>query len=115
MYTKAKTHNMGANFSCVLCGTDHQQNHACVELIDPDTSGVIGDICPDCIEAGPEGAAARTREYAYKLVRKAEAQWLELAAAVGHIKFKDWATLDDLQAAEHEAHRRFAAATRPAA
>ena len=62
-----------AVFLCEVCGIRYEQPFPAVYLDYYDirdnyyTEVDVGDICPACLEAGPEGAAQRAREHAKRL------------------------------------------------
>jgi len=112
--TKAWSHNVGSHFSCMLCGGDHRQNMAAVslvmhgdwkppnEIMDPVlqkemSAAMLGDVCRDCIKAGPQEAAKRTLDYA-KFLRERALELENLAGRVARIT--EWASLEDLSDAE---------------
>ena len=92
-------HNMSGDFPCLLCGKRHEQAYAAVKLLEVDAKGNErnwGDLCPDCIEAGPAGAAERMRQYVLDMVHDL-AILVDLSAEVATIA--EWADTGHLQAA----------------
>ncbi len=112
--TKAWSHNVGSHFSCMLCGGDHRQNMAAVSLVmhrdwkPPNeisdsilfkemSDAMLGDVCRDCIEAGPQGAAERMLDYVEYLRQGA----LKLETLAGRVaRITEWASVEDLREAE---------------
>jgi hypothetical protein len=106
---KTWMHSVASCFRRVLCGAYHPQNHAAVSLVEVEDIGpeeteltVIGDACPQCLEAG---AAQRAREHAARL-RKQAAALEELAGEVGQVT--PWLSPADLESAERDARRQLA-------
>ena len=112
--TKAWSHNLGSHFRCVLCGERNDQCYAVVSLVahedwkapnqisDPVlrkemSDAMYGDVCRDCIKAGPQEAAKRTLDYA-KYFRERALELENLAGRVARIT--EWASLEDLSDAE---------------
>jgi len=56
---------------------------------------MLGDVCRDCIKAGPQGAAERALDYA-KYFRERALEMEDLAGRVA--KITEWASLEDLSA-----------------
>ena len=112
--TKAWSHNTGSHFGCVLCGRDHKQYYAAVSLVmhgdwkppyeisDPVlkeemSAAMLGDVCQDCIEAGPQGAAERLLDHVQYLRERA----LRLETLAGRVaRITEWASVEDLIEAE---------------
>ena len=112
--TKAWHHNLGSHFGCVLCGKRDDQCYAVVSLVTRENwrspceisdsllrkemvEAMLGDVCRDCIKAGPQEAAKRTLDYA-KFLRERALELENLAGRVARIT--KWASLEDLSDAE---------------
>ena len=77
MRTEAYIHNSRMRFVCPFCGHDPRANCASVRLISGDGEVEADTVCPECIKAGPVGAAARMRQTATEM-RKDAAALLDL-------------------------------------
>jgi len=66
-----------------------------VWLYDDEVS--IGDVCPECVEAGPSGAAQQMRERA-KDLRELSDSLERLANEVANVE--DWVPIEELRAAK---------------
>jgi hypothetical protein len=98
LYVQVRQHNSSMRFPCVLCGEYHMQDLANAELKISGDDDEVGDVCPECLDAGPAGTAERTREYVQYLREKADA--LEaLAKEVEMMPVDDWATRGEVDAA----------------
>jgi hypothetical protein len=98
LYMQVRQHNSSMRFPCVLCGEYHMQDLANAELKISGDDEELGDVCPECLDAEPAGAAERTREYVQYLREKADA--LEaLAKEVEMMPTDDWATRSEVEAA----------------
>ncbi len=96
--TRPYSHNTCASFDCVICGGYFRQNNAAVAL---DQDGEeLGDICPDCLQAGAQGALTAAHKHAARL-RKLADRLDDLAGRLPDVAH--WATLNELRAAEREA------------
>jgi hypothetical protein len=104
LHIRVYMHNASMSFPCCLCGTGHQQDLSAAELMDGDKRVMksLSDVCPECLYAGPEGAAKRTREFIRYLREKAIALEL-LAAEIETLTLDKWATRADLEAASKAA------------
>ena len=55
---------------CAFCGNSYDQSGAGVAFYDGEEAQIetmVGEVCPDCIAAGPQGAAQRIREHACRV------------------------------------------------
>ena len=111
--TKAWSHNLGSHFRCVLCGERNDQCYAVVSLVahedwkapnqisDPVlhkemVDAVLGDVCRECIEAGPQGAVKKMLDYVEYLRQEA----LKLENLAGRVaRITEWATVENLREA----------------
>jgi len=88
-------HNAHSRFPCDLCGNWHEQPGAAVILSEVSSSNPedrLGEVCPECVRAGPEGAAKRIESQAQAL--RQEADRLEaLAPRVASIE--DWTSWEE--------------------
>jgi hypothetical protein len=98
-------HNTSAEFRCGLCGGWYEQNHVAASIVPVGADvGIIEDIealaevCPDCLDAGTDDAAARARWHA-QLLRAQASQFDELADAV-ETKVVKWASSEDIRRVE---------------
>jgi hypothetical protein len=100
LHVRIIQHNVSMNFPCDLCGDYHHQDYAAALLLpegkdDPKDS--YGDVCPACLDSGPEGAAVHLIDQAKYLEKKARSL-RRLAKDVKAIPQSDWKTADDLRA-----------------
>ena len=83
---------------CVLCGEFISKAYGRAVLIN-DEGQETGWLCEQCIEAGPEGAANRTRDRAQR-VRDRAREYDRLASDVADIT--EWVTLAEVTAIDAE-------------
>jgi hypothetical protein len=102
MKTEAYAHDLSSHSPCVLCGEYYQQKGGAVMLytLHDGEWFPVGDVCPVCVAADPEGAAIRMREYA-ELLRTRAGELVATAHRVDGIT--EWATIDDLRRAKRGA------------
>jgi hypothetical protein len=81
----------GRSLICQVCGELHHSEKAVPLLRAVDGSGEWV-ICPDCLSAGPSGAARIARE------RSEDLAWL--SKQIKRVKPENWATTNDIQ--KHE-------------
>lgn len=91
--TRSWPHNTDSGFRCVLCGEDDRMNFASTTLFDGQDA--LGDLCRECVVAGPTLAAERTRRRATDLREQAE-ELDELATALRTLDPARWSTLAEL-------------------
>jgi rubredoxin len=104
-----ETHpSMPKTMTCKICGWVFPPKHASARLITPGTEGEAialrenwawGYICPDCLDAGPVGAAERALILVGYFQEKV-AEQLELAEQIRNIHPENWATAKELADAE---------------
>lgn len=102
MKVKVYAHSASMDFSCCLCGRFFQQTNFAAALLPDGEDDVLGDddtldVCPQCLEAGPTGAAERARLHAEEL-RDAARALDTLAGEVATIPESDWVTPEEYQA-----------------
>ena len=77
-------------YPCVLCGGWNQWDVVTADLIDSDGKD-LGEVCPECLAAGPAGTAERIRQLAEEKRKQADA--LEsVAADVALLSANQWLT-----------------------
>ncbi len=62
LQTQSWRHNCAMSFRCVICHEKDDMSNASTTLFDGQEE--LGDLCQDCIAAGPAGVAARARRRA---------------------------------------------------
>ena len=60
MKIKVELNNVFVDFPCALCGNYYQADSAIATLHNDDNKS-LGDVCPQCIEAGLDGIKDRIR------------------------------------------------------
>jgi hypothetical protein len=101
-----RKHNIHGDYSCVVCGRIFEENLVAAELHEVkfnDSYNAVhwGDVCPECLDAGKEGAAIRAREHAAALHTYAE----EVKSLADKLLGEDtvWAITEaDIERAEQE-------------
>ena len=74
---RMRSHCMIGDVQCVLCGEVFEQSLTALSLTrgaDGEPPVDIGDVCLECLEAGPDGVAARALCYAKRLQLRALAK-----------------------------------------
>ena len=97
----------GFRVGCVICGQVFEQDGVAAMLMMPgaDKRLGIGDVCPECLDAGPKGAAERARGYAVYL-RERAGKVDDLAVLLEDVPFSAWATSKQVKDLEDEGDRR---------
>ncbi|MDQ3004162.1 MAG: hypothetical protein M3R47_02070 [Chloroflexota bacterium] len=106
VFVKVIQHCMGGfNWECCICRTWYEQDHAAAFLMRAgghdgicESDVHIGDICPECLKAGPQGAAVRSQDCGRELEKLAKAQD-EMGELVKNILLDDWATVEEVERA----------------
>ena len=89
---RMRSHCVTGVFQCVICGTLFEQSRKALSLTraaDGPSMPDIGDVCLECLEAGPDGVAARARRYALRLRARA----LAAKALAKELRTADWPTV----------------------
>src|SRR5262245_33142961 len=102
LQTRAWQHNYSGGFRCVLCGESWEMFLASITLFDGQEQ--LGDLCDECIKAGPQAAAARTRRRAEELRERAE-ELDDLAKDLRALDPARWSWLAELEAEQETAHK----------
>jgi len=97
--------NFGGDWTCSVCGQEFQLDMVTAIAYDDDGDR-IGDVCPACLEAGPEGMPERMRGHAEALRERASnlramADWMDQEADRGLIEAP---TLGEWRTAVNEAY-----------
>ncbi len=94
---KLEPSNMAARWPCSLCGCPTYRTHYWICLEDEATGERLTEpICEGCVQAGPEGAAERARNYAERLRERVDL--LEYSAVlVDAVPSDAWLTLDEVR------------------
>ena len=87
LQTRTWTHNLSANFRCVLCG--ERDSMDCVSTTLFDGHEQLGDLCRSCVKAGPRGAAPAARAHADHLCDEAD-DLREVASQLDRIDPARW-------------------------
>jgi len=95
----------GGSFHCVLCG-EQAYNHEFVSTTIFDGQQMLGDICDECVKAGPVLVGNRIRTHAADLRKEVEA-FYALANDLSKLDLARWSTLDDISLASDLAQREF--------
>ncbi len=87
------------DFPCVVCGRYFTEDMVAAALLPEGKTDCrkdsYGDICPDCLAAGPEGAALECTKHADDLQGSAMALYL-LANDIRAIPESDWKKPEDI-------------------
>ena len=86
------SHCMIDDFECVICGEVFEENLTALSLTraaDGEPSADIGDVCLECLAAGPDGVAWRARRHADRLRARA----LATEALAKELRSADWPTV----------------------
>lgn len=97
LYSEVVTHCFHGGSHCQLCGVGFEV-HGCAIVLFADGQ-MLGDLCPECAQAGPAGAGERLRERAADL--RGWATELE-SLAPRLLENTGWATVEALCRAEAE-------------
>ena len=71
---RMRSHCVTGVFQCVICGALFEQSRKALSLTraaDGPSMPGMGDVCLECLEAGPDGVAARAYRYAKRLQSQA--------------------------------------------
>jgi hypothetical protein len=86
--------------TCALCGSTYEQTRVAATLYVGDVE--TGEICPDCLDAGPRDAALRAMVRAAALSRMMH-ELIEIATNVEGMT--NWPSSEELRKVYREAHR----------
>jgi len=106
LQTRTWRHNLcGGAFRCVLCGerTD-RRDFVSTTLFDGYEE--IGDLCDECVKAGPVKVGDRIRTHAADLRARAEALE-ELAGDLSKVDSARWSLLEEVDLASDAVAREF--------
>lgn len=90
------SHNVFSSFRCNFCRAGTPKNGVTARLLENGEKTGLDDICPQCLDAGPSGAAARMRETSKNLREWADSLERD-ANNVEGISVENWATSDDCE------------------
>ena len=114
---RMRSHCLIGDFRCVICGEVFEQSLTALSLTraaDGPSMPDVGDVCLECLAAGPDGVAARARCYADRLRARA----LAAKALAKELQTAEWPTVaswgafqDEHDASMHKAYERTQGAT----
>lgn len=98
---RAEPQNNFLEFPCIVCGAMHELPGAAAVLYEGGEK--LGDVCPNCLRDGPEGAAKRMQEHIKNLRLLAD----DLASYlpwVERIPTEHWTTWNEVNRVGDEAY-----------